>query len=487
MNKHTTKRKMKSARPEAVEPFLDEEMAEDRAHVPTEDDGPAAGDALGLYLQQMAAIPMLNRRQELELAQRLERIRRRYRHAALCSWWVVSRVLDTFERGLAGQVNLERSVDVVPSLGLTHEGIRARLPHHLPELRRLMDEGTAAFRHTLTGKAAGRKRARRQGRALLRQAVRLAEELSPSTELIDGWVQELAALAARADDLARQVQATPDDPRVRSELQGAVLQARATPAELGRLLAVVRRRQALLHQVRRELAQANLRLVVSIAKRYRNKGLAFADLIQEGNSGLMRAVDKFDHRLGFKFGTYATWWIRQGVTRALADHSRMVRIPCHRIPILSAIEQARGELMVRHGRAPSEEEVAATLGMTVKDLRTLTAVGRAPVSIQEAFGEDDDTWASFLSDEAAPSPGEQADAHLLKERVAEVLRCLAPRDREVVELRFGLIDGQARTLDEVAQVLGITRERVRQIEGRALDRLRQPGRREQLAGFAEVA
>ncbi len=486
MNKHT-KRKTKSGRPEAVEPFLDEEWTEEHAHVPADGEEPAAGDALGVYLQQMAAIPMLNRRQELELTQRLERIRRRYRHAALCSWWVVSRVVETFEHGQAGQASLERSVDVVPSLGLTADGIRARLPKHLPQLRRLLDEGTAAFRHTLSGKAAGRERARHQGRSLLRQAVRLAEELSPSTDLIDGWVQELAALAARGDDLARQAHAAPHDPRVRSELQGAILQARATPADLGRLLVIVRRRQALLHQVRRELAQANLRLVVSIAKRYRNKGLAFADLIQEGNGGLMRAVDKFDYRLGFKFGTYATWWIRQGVTRALADCARMVRIPCHRIPTLSAIEQARGELMVRHGRAPTEEEVAAALGMAVKDLRTLTTVGRAPVSIQEAFGEDDDTWASFLSDEEAPSPGEEADAHLLKERVAEVLRCLAPRDREVVELRFGLTDGQARTLDEVAAVLGITRERVRQIEGRALDRLRQPGRRDRLAGFAEVA
>ena len=202
----------------------------------------------------------------------------------------------------------------------------------------------------------------------------------------------------------------------------------------------------------------------------------------------MWAVDKYEHRLGYQFGTYATWWIRQGVTRALADHARMVRLPCHQAATLSAIEQTRGELTLRLNREPSETELASALDMRLEDLRAFTAVSRPPVSLHEAFGEQgEDTWASFLPDEATSGPGEAADRLLLKERVAEVLRCLPPRDREVLELRFGLKDGQARTLEEVARVLGVTRERVRQIETRALVKLRSPERSGQLASFADVA
>jgi RNA polymerase primary sigma factor len=262
----------------------------------------------------------------------------------------------------------------------------------------------------------------------------------------------------------------------------------STADDLAGLAVILKRRRTRYQEVRRELAQANLRLVVSIAKRYRGRGLPFADLIQEGNSGLMRAVDKYDYRLGFKFGTYATWWIRQGVTRALADNARMVRVPCHQAATLSLIEQVRGELTLRLNREPTEEDLAAAMSLSVEELRVFTAVVRPPVSIHEAYGEEgEDSWASFLPDDATASPGESADQLLLKERIAEVLRCLPPRDRDVLELRFGLRDGHARTLEEVARVLGVTRERIRQIETRALGKLRSPERSGQLAGFAEVA
>jgi RNA polymerase primary sigma factor len=199
----------------------------------------------------------------------------------------------------------------------------------------------------------------------------------------------------------------------------------------------------------------------------------------------MRAVDKYDHRLGYKFGTYATWWIRQGVTRALADHARTIRVPCHHVPLLAAIDRVRGELQLRHGREPSEDEVAAALRIKPEELRTFTAVGRPPLSLDEAFaGDKEHAWVQVLGDSGAPGPGEGADQALLRERVDEVLRALAPRDREVIELRFGLKDGRARTLDEVARALGVTRERVRQIEARGLERLQQ--RRERLVAFNEL-
>jgi RNA polymerase primary sigma factor len=235
------------------------------------------------------------------------------------------------------------------------------------------------------------------------------------------------------------------------------------------------------------LAEANLRLVVSIAKRYRTRGLPFADLIQEGNRGLMRAVDKYEHRMGFKFGTYATWWIRQGITRALADHARTVRVPCHQIGLLAAIERVRGELVLILCREPTIEEIAGALGVPTEETRSLRAVGKQPVSLNDPVGDEGErALEDFLSDHGAVNPGDTVDHHLLRDRIGEVLKSLSPREREVIELRFGLLDGHPRTLDEVARRYGITRERIRQIESRGLLKLRQAPRSQRLSGFNDV-
>jgi len=254
-----------------------------------------------------------------------------------------------------------------------------------------------------------------------------------------------------------------------------------------RMMRVLDRRRHAYQKARRELAEGNLRLVVSIAKRYRGRGLPFSDLIQEGNRGLMRAVDKYEHLLGFKFGTYATWWIRQGITRALADHARTVRVPCHQVGTLAAIERVRGELSVQQGREPTVEEIAAVLGVTPEETQSLRVVARHPVSLHEPLGGDGErALEDFLDDPDATNPGTAVDQHLLRERIGEVLRSLTPREREVIELRFGLKDGQPRTLEEVAKAYGITRERIRQIEARGLLKLRQPLRSKRLAEFAET-
>jgi RNA polymerase primary sigma factor len=251
---------------------------------------------------------------------------------------------------------------------------------------------------------------------------------------------------------------------------------------------VLARRRALYQEARSDLAQANLRLVVSIAKRYRGHGLPFADLIQEGNSGLMRAVDKFDYRLGYKFGTYATWWIRQGVQRALSDTARTVRVPCHQVALLGAIDRVRGELLVKQGSEPTMEQIAAVLKITPQEVAALRVAGRHPVSLNETFDNGDEhSVQDFLHDQHVPNPSQTVDHYLLKERLAEVLSSLAPRDREVIEMRFGLHDGRPRSLDEVATHFGVTRERIRQIEARGLSKLRQDDRRERLAGFVDVA
>jgi RNA polymerase primary sigma factor len=203
----------------------------------------------------------------------------------------------------------------------------------------------------------------------------------------------------------------------------------------------------------------------------------------------MRAVDKFDHRLGWKFGTYATWWIRQGITRALADHARTIRVPSHKVSVLRAIDRVRSELTARHGSEPTLEEIAKVLCITPTAVRALVAAGHQPASLDEPFAgdQDDGTMQDFLHDSTTPDLTRELDRMLLRERVAEVLRCLPPRDREVIELRFGLKDGRQRSLDEVAQQFGVTRERVRQIEARGLNKLRHPDRSARLAVFSEAS
>ena len=451
-------------------------------------------DALGLYLRQMGAIPLLTREQELALAQKLEGLRQRYRHAALSNWETVARVVDTFERIRAGKLALDPMIDVVTSLDMTREKILARMPHNLRTLRHLLQTATADFQVLLRASSApARLRLRRQLGRLLRKASILAEELSPRTEILERWTEDLRQRAMVLSDLAAQIDrggrsAADREQRARlvKELRNLMLETRATPEELTRLVVVLNRRQAEYQKARREMAEANLRLVVSIAKRYRGRGLSFGDLIQEGNRGLMRAVDKYEHRLGFKFGTYATWWIRQGITRALADHARTVRVPCHQVGTLAAIERVRGEFSVQHGREPTIEEIAKTLGMSSEETRALRLVGRHPLSLHEPLeSEGERPLLDFLSDKEAMTPTHSVDHSLLKERISEVLRSLAPREREVIELRFGLRDGHPRTLDEVARCYGITRERIRQIEARGLLKLRQPIRSQRLAGFTE--
>jgi RNA polymerase primary sigma factor len=473
----------------------DEDEAPAAAEGHEGDDANAPDDALGLYLRQMGAIPLLNREQELALAQRLEKARQRYRRAALLNWRTLRRVAETFERIHAGQLPIDPNIDVVTTLGLSRDQIQARMPHNLKTLGRLLEKARALFGDSLRERSNARRlRLRRDLWRLLCKSMKLAEELSPRIELLDRWTDELCALSVEMTTLAEGIDTGKRSAAARSrsdqnnkQLRALMVQLQATPEDLADMVVVLLQRRKHYQQARRELAEGNLRLVVSIAKRYRGRGLPFSDLIQEGNRGLMRAVDKYEHRLGFKFGTYATWWIRQGITRALADHARTVRVPCHQVGMLAAIERVRGELSVQNGREPSVEEIAAALDVTPEETQSLRVVSRHPVSLHEPLGGDGErALEDFLDDPDATNPGRAVDQHLLRERIGEVLRSLTPREREVIELRFGLRDGHPRTLEEVARAYGITRERIRQIEARGLLKLRQPIRRERLADFAEA-
>lgn len=470
----------------------------DHSHDHGDDDAAShaggADDALGLYLKQMGAIPLLNRDKELSLAKKLETARQRYRRAVLFCWWSHERLVGVFERIRAGAMPIDPQIDVIHSLKLERESILARLPHNLRTLHKLLKQAGKDFAvYQRTRTISGRARMQRVRYRNLCKAIRLMEELSPRTELLDAMTEEFARMLHHVHQLEKQANQTGRSAAVREQQTRAIKELRdkmhevlGTPEEMHKLLRIIRRRQRIYQQYRSDLAEGNLRLVVSIAKKYRGRGLSFADLIQEGNRGLMRAVDKFEHRMGFKFGTYATWWIRQGIQRALADNARTVRVPCHQVGLLSAIERVRGELIVQTGREPTIEDIAKVLGTSAEEAKSLRAVARQPLSLHEPMGDDAERALSeFLDDRSMTSPGENVDATLLKERIAEVLKSLTPREREVIELRFGLKDGNPRTLDEVAQAYGITRERIRQIESRSLSKLRQPIRSNRLAGFTE--
>ncbi|MFM8273505.1 MAG: RNA polymerase sigma factor RpoD/SigA [Gemmata sp.] len=471
---------------------LEPDAAGDEA--PASEDEYAGGpdDALGLYLRQMGSIPLLTRDKELALAKKLEHHRNRFRAAALLCPRPLTRVLEKFEQIAAGLTPIDPNIDAYSSadLRLTRAQIVARLGTDLPTLRVLLEQDARVFAAGVRDEYRGGRLAWRRDRVLrLAKCRKLASELSPRTELLERWTDELSDLADELKHLAiaHAAAVSPAD-RIRQGklLRDAECRASMTADELNALVRVLRKRRLAYQAVRKELAEANLRLVVSIAKNYRNRGLPFGDLIQEGNRGLMRAVDKYEWRLEFKFGTYATWWVRQGITRALHDNARTVRVPCHQISLLSKTEKLRGELTVAIGREPTSEELAEALGVKAEDVRSLRIVGRHPVSLNDAVGgEGERALEDFLSDGAEPNAGEQFDANLLKERIIEVLRSLAPRERDVIEMRFGLRDGTPRTLDEVARQYGITRERIRQIEARGLLKLRQPTRSCRLEEFAD--
>jgi RNA polymerase primary sigma factor len=454
-----------------------------------------SSDPIRMYLSQMAEIPLLARSEEIALAKKIEVTRKRFRRTVIGCAMAMRATVNTLVKVHKGALPFDRTIKVSLTERLTKEQIIARMPHNLHTLSHLMEENQNDFRTLLNrrttaeAKQDGRKRFIRRRRKMLT----LTEELSLRTRRVQGMMRQMEDTLERMDVIRRHLRMTVDNratrdkrANLRRELRDLMVLAQESPKSLRRRCEIMRRQYQDYEQVKRQLSGGNLRLVVSIAKKYRNRGLSFLDLIQEGNTGLMRAVDKYEYRRGFKFSTYATWWIRQAITRAIADQARTIRIPVHMIDVLSKLRNASKRLLQELGREPTSEEAAAATGLSADETRRVLAMGRHPVSLDRPVGESEDScFGEFIEDGGLPRPDKAANNELLREKIEALLKTLTYREREIIRLRYGLGDGYTYTLEEVGRIFKVTRERVRQIEAKAVKKLQHPVRSQQLEGFIE--
>jgi RNA polymerase primary sigma factor len=452
-------------------------------------------DPVRMYLTQMGEIPLLTRREEIELAKRIEETRRRFRTKLLENDYVLREAYKTLCRVYRGELPFDRTVQVSVTDRLEKEQILGRLPHNLATLRVLLRRNRLDWK-VATSRSADPQRRADAWRALARRrrrAVRLVEELGLRTQRIETRIATLEKFDARVREIDAVVaslsgnkQAREMQQRLLSERRQILTACQETPSSLHSRVMTLKAVYSKYQQAKRELSEGNLRLVVSIAKKYRNRGLSFLDLIQEGNAGLMRAVDKFEYRRGFKFCTYATWWIRQAITRAVADQSRTIRIPVHMVETMSRVRNVARQLLQELGREPSIEETARRAETTVEEARRVLAMSRYPISLDRPVGNSEDSqFGDLLPDGAAESPAIGAAQEMLRDRINNVLRSLSYREREIIKLRYGLGDGYSYTLEEVGHIFKVTRERIRQIEAKAVRKLQQPSRSQDLVGFLD--
>ena len=451
-------------------------------------------DPIRIYLMQMGKIPMLSRLEEIEAARRIERSRRRFRHGVLGTDHILRAAIGLLEKICQGSLRLDRTVEVSVTNVREKRHIMGVLGPNLATLRQLLRRNQEDFRLTFskTQSRARRNKAWRTLAARRARAVRLIEEVGLRTQRLQPLLVRLRRVSARMVSIAEQLRNPLDvavpvqSHELRKELRQLMQATLESPTSLRRRLARIAKLQHEYEAAKRSLSAGNLRLVVSIAKRYRNHGLSFLDLIQEGNTGLMRAVDKFEHARGHKFSTYATWWIRQAITRAIADQSRTILVPADMIKSMSKVRSAGRQLVQVNGFEPSVEETAARSGLTVSETCCVLQMSRQPLSLDQPVGDQDDSYfGQFLQDYREDGPLCKIDRHLLKARIADVLLGLTHREREIIRLRYGLADGFACTLEEVGKISAVSRERVRQIEANAVRKLQHPIRSRGLSGFLE--
>jgi RNA polymerase primary sigma factor len=450
-------------------------------------------DPIRMYLSQMAVIPLLTREEEISLAKKIEVTRKRFRRSVLSCDFALRATVETLTKVFKGELPFDRTIKVSLTERLTKEQILARMPLNLQTLKQLVAANRKDFGKLISKSASREERiaARKSFLRRRRKCLQLVEELSlrtrrvqPLMKQLEEFSERMQEIRARLAELRLDSLAKDERANLRRELRDLMLITLESPRSLAQRCETIRGQFQEYEQVKRQLSSGNLRLVVSIAKKYRNRGLSFLDLIQEGNTGLMRAVDKYEYRRGFKFSTYATWWIRQAITRAIADQARTIRIPVHMIDVLSKLRNIQKRLLQDLRREPTTEEVANMAGISIDEVKRVLDIGRHPVSLDRPVGDSEDSsFGEFIEDDTNENPVKSANNGILREKIESLLKTLTYREREIIRLRYGLGDGYTYTLEEVGRIFKVTRERVRQIEAKAVRKLQNPVRAQHLEGF----
>jgi RNA polymerase primary sigma factor len=455
-------------------------------------------DPIRTYLTQMGEIPLLTRESEISLARKIELARMSFRRKMLQCDYCARGAVEVLEQVQQGILSFDRTMKLSTAENLVRSVIKKRLTGNLQTVSELLNINQSLFKKLLRNQSGdgGNGFNRADLRKLYRNRRKIAtllEELSLRTSRIQPMKNKLHGICQKMHQLEQTIAGgvtediTAEDIKaMKEELAGLQELAMDTPKLLDKRLRAIDKVFDQYENAKRTLSSANLRLVVSIAKKYRNRGLSFLDIIQEGNTGLMRAVDKYEYRRGYKFSTYATWWIRQAITRAIADHARTIRIPVHMIETMSRLRTATKVLMQKLGREPTIEELAEEAGMSIEETGRVVKISKHPISLDRPIGESEDSYfGDFIEDDAVDSPVISATQGMLKERIDVVLKTLSYREREIIKLRYGIGDGYTYTLEEVGRIFKVTRERVRQVEAKAIRKLQHPVRSRHLEGFLD--